>query len=152
MPDLLTIDIKGIEELNRRLMQIAKSVDTAKTAPILLRGAEMIAAVAREEAPYAPKPAAYAASKHLRDTIVAKNLAQRNNQPSAAIAAIDRKGVPHWSWVVNGTKMRSTKAGANRGRTKANRFLRRARKRVEQQVVSYVAGEVAALIREAAKP
>lgn len=95
------IVVQGIPELSGKLERMRNELGPDVTEPILLRGAETMAAAVRARAPIGP-------TGNLRRGVVAKKLQRRENQP-AAIAAMDYRIAPHAHFLEAGTKNMSAR-------------------------------------------
>lgn len=121
-----TWEIKGLEELNKKLTEVVKSLNPDKVEPVLSKGARQMSSAIRRNAPRGP-------TGNLKRSIKTKKLKPLAwNNPAASIAAIDRKIAPH-AWLVE-----------HKGRSKG--FFRRAVDETSGKVIETVTREVQKLI------
>lgn len=149
----MDIDVRfdGMDELNKTLLEMTKSLDPAKVEPLLKAGAKMIADAARSKAPKGP-------TGNLKKSIKVKQLTRRGNQPTPFIAAVDRKRAAHAHLVEYGTSgERIGKKGSRKYRGKsfgtmpAKPFFRPAIDEKSAAVINHVQSGIKKLIEEAVK-
>jgi HK97 gp10 family phage protein len=78
------IEVRGMDELQKQLGRLAKSLDPDEVEPVLMRKAEQLAKDISNNAPVG-------ATGHLKQSVVAKMLKRIGNKPATAIAALDIK-------------------------------------------------------------
>ena len=92
----VSVSLEGLEELNKSLVKLAKSLPPAKVEPILLDGAQTIADAAREKAPQGP-------TGNLKKGCIAKLLRRHGDQPRLALAGVNYNVAPHMHFIEKGT-------------------------------------------------
>jgi len=95
----------------------------------LKKAALPIKTAAIQNAPWAPKPKAYAKSKHLKETIkitTSLKKSQRGRVDRSRVTVYVGSSSPHAHLVEFGTTERYTKKGASKGFTSPNPFFRQA--------------------------
>ncbi len=98
----IEIDVKGLEELRRRVGSILTVLDGRDVENVLVGGARVILAEARRRAPRGP-------TGNLIRSIKAKKGRRRGRLFSIAFCAVDRKIAPHAHLVEYGTGPRYQK-------------------------------------------
>ena len=123
-------ELVGLKETMDALEQLPTvSMKRGVVRNALKKAAAPIAEDAKNNAPWAPKPAEYAKSKHFRDTIkVSTSLkkSQRGRTDRSRVTVYVGSTAPHAHLIEFGTTARYTKSGAYRGFTSPNPFLRKA--------------------------
>jgi HK97 gp10 family phage protein len=82
------VEMKGADEMNKRILELTKSVRPDVVEPVLLKGAKTIADDARSRAPLGP-------TGNLKRGIISKTLQRRGDAPAPAMAGINYGVAPH---------------------------------------------------------
>ncbi len=97
----MSVDIKGLDELERRIKSLRSALEAKEVEGILVEGARIIRDDAKRRAPLGP-------TGNLRRGVKAKKGKRRGKMYSTAFAAMDWKVAPHAYLVEYGTsKMRA---------------------------------------------
>ncbi len=135
----VTWELQGMEQLNRNLEKVIKSLSPEEIEPILLASAKQVADDARSNAPLGP-------TGNLKRGIVAKTLRRIGNEPAPSIAAIDFRIAPHAHLIEFGTVERHQKSGKSTGVSPAHPFFRPAwdknRGHIEEDIRAKVKAQI----------
>jgi HK97 gp10 family phage protein len=82
------VEMKGADEMNKRILELTKSVRPGVVEPVLLKGAKTIADDARSRAPLG-------ATGNLRRGIISTTLRRRGDVPAPSMAGINYGVAPH---------------------------------------------------------
>ncbi len=139
-----TVDIQGMDEINKTIQRLAKSLKPDDVEPVLLKGAKIIATEAKSRAKRGP-------TGNLKKAIRTKKLKRLGfgNQPAAVIAAVDRKKAPHAHLVEFGHAL--VRNGRVIGHVPAYPFWRPAVDAKAGEAMSQVERDLTKLVEEAAK-
>ena len=134
-----TWELEGLQELNKKLTEITKSLNPDKVEPVLSKGARVLSSAIRSKAPKGP-------TGNLKKSVKTKKLKPLAwNAPAGSIAAIDSKIAPH-AWLVE--HGHNTKGG---DRVEGKGFFRNAVDENSQRVITTVSKEIEKLIEGAIK-
>jgi HK97 gp10 family phage protein len=132
----MEIRIEGMDELEKQLKELEKSLNPDKIEPILLEAAYDLAEAMRAKAPQGP-------TGNLKKSIRARLLKQYAGHPAAG-AGVDRKKASHAHLVEFGTVQRHQKSGKSTGTMPAKPFLRPAwdsnKERITRKVIENIKG------------
>ena len=165
MADGVSVKVEGIRELRAQILAMSKILSPDLVEPILLKGAETVAAEARRRAPVGPGSKKHGPGGVLRRSIVAKTLRRRGESPAPSIAALDRRlmsdtmgansRAPHAHMVEFGTNERIGKkrtkgerdyTGRRFGIMPAKPFLRPAFDSKKREVLEQITRDLGALV------
>jgi len=141
----ITLEIIGKEEFAETLLELSKALPNDKVEPVMLEGAKVIAAAAKDKAPLGP-------TGHLKKSVKAKQLKQISNYPRSAAAAVDRKIAPHAHLIEYGTRPRIQKTtGRPTGIGPAIPFFRPAVDTNVARIYTQIKDKLLDMIMEAAR-
>jgi HK97 gp10 family phage protein len=137
-----SVRIEGLDALTTQLQALGKSLGPEKSEPVLLEGAQIIAARVRARAPQGP-------TGRLKEAVIAKMLPRRGPGPASAIAAVDRKKAPHAGLVEYGHRL--VRKGKVIGNVPAKQYFRPAVDETQAAVTELVMSKLQNLVEEAVK-
>ncbi len=147
---MFNIKLEGINELNQAIKDISKKLGPDKIEPILMSGAKIISAAARQKV-------LVGETGKLKKSIVTKKLKRYGKNPAPYISAVDRKKAPHAHLVESGTGPRYGKKGKKSYRGKyfgimpAKPFFRPAVDENKDKVIKVVLNKIKKLVLEVGK-
>lgn len=154
---MIDVEIQGLDDLNRALMNVVNKLNPDKVEPVLFNGAKIITQAAKAKAPQSSDLNPDGPTGRLKKAIRTKKLRRYGNKPAPAISAVDRKKAPHAHLVEYGTGPRYGKKGTKAyigkyfGVMPSKPFMRPAVDEKKTDVIRYVVTKLKQLAKEAGR-